>query len=75
MSNDVKVIIPRNEIVFVDKNGDVMFSKGLQPEEKLVEIGKYNDFVNPMYDENLFEFIESATKEEIERFKNRFLAK
>ena len=62
---EIKVIIPRNEVVLVD-NGNPLYVEPLADGEKLVEVGKYNDYVKPMYDDEIGDFIESATVEEIE---------
>ena len=62
---EIKVIIPRNEVVFV-ANGEPLYVEPLTDGEKIVEVGKYNDFVKPLYDEEVGGFIESATAEEIE---------
>lgn len=65
MSVNVKVIIPRNEVVLIDIDGIPLFVESLTAEEKLVDVGKFNDFIKPLYDEKLKDFKESATPEEI----------
>lgn len=63
--NHVKVIIPRNETVVVDKDNNVLCGEALAEGERLVDVGRFNDFVKPLYDESTGDFIESATPEEI----------
>ena len=62
---DIKVIVPRNEVVLVDESGSPLYVEPLRHIEKLVNIGRFNDFVKPKYDDALGDFIESATPEEI----------
>ncbi len=61
---EIMIIVPRNEVVVVE-NGIPQYVEGLKKGEKLVEVGKFNHFVKPTYDENTKDFIESATPEEI----------
>jgi len=60
---DIKVIVPSNTVVFVDDNGVPQYVKPLLSTERLVEVGKFNDFVKPFH--NGTEWVESATPEEI----------
>jgi hypothetical protein len=69
--NEIKVIVPRNEVVLVDK-GKPLYVDPLTKGEKLVKIGKYNDYLKPLYDNSLGDFIESATPEEIEAHKKKY---
>lgn len=64
--NEMKIIVPRNEVVMIDKEGKPLFVEPLTVGEKLVDIGRFNDHVKPLYDEVLKDFKESATPEEIE---------
>ena len=61
----IKVIVPRHEVVFV-LNDIPLYVEPLTEEETLVEVGTFNDYVKPLYDESIGDFIESATAEEIE---------
>lgn len=63
--NEIKVMIPRNEVVLIDSGGNPLYVPPLEENEKLVDVGKYNDFIKPIYDEKSCDFIESATPEEI----------
>lgn len=59
----IKIIVPRNEVVFVDEDGAPQYVEPLTDGETLVDVGTYNDHVKPFY--NGTEWVESATAEEI----------
>lgn len=65
MSDNVKVIIPRNEVVLIDSEGNSLYFRPLEEGEKLVDVGRFNDFVKPLFNEDLKDFVESATPQEI----------
>lgn len=70
---EIKIIVPRNEVVLVDSNGKPQYGAGpLQVNEKLVDVGRFNDFIKPYY--NGTEWVESASQEEIEYKKNNILS-
>lgn len=53
------------EIIIVDEKNNPIGFRELEENEKLVDVGTYNDHVKPLYDEATNDFIESATPEEI----------
>lgn len=64
--NEIKIIVPRNEVVMIDKEGKPLFVEALTEGEKFVEVGRFNDHLKPLWDDTTKDFIESATAEEIE---------
>ena len=68
---EIKVIIPRNEVVLVEK-GKPLYVEPLTKGEKLVEVGTFNDYLKPLYNNAVGDFVESATPEEIEAHKKKY---
>lgn len=68
--DNIKAIVTNKgeyvEIVMIDEENQPIGFRPLEENERLVEVGRYNDFVKPRYDEELQDFIETATPEEIE---------
>lgn len=67
--NEIKVIVPRNEVVLINSDGNPLFVEPLKENEKIVDVGRFNDFVKPLYDEVLKDFKESAMQEEIAKHR------
>lgn len=62
--SELKVVVSGNDsnTVVIVKD-DKVLNYELQKDDKLVELGKYNDFVKPLWDKD--KWVESATAEEI----------
>jgi hypothetical protein len=68
---EIKVIIPRNEVVLVDEQNKPLYVEPMIDGEELVEIGTFNDYLKPLYNNVVGDFVESATQEEIEAHKKK----
>ena len=60
---EIKIIVPRNEVVMVNEDGEPLYVEPLTDGETLVDVGTYNDHVKPHYNGSVW--VESATAEEI----------